>query len=335
MTKLPFQDGEQFIETFEKAVQERDVDFISGNLPKLRQLIEWHKDRTSELAQLESRAKRIVDHPEMSADGFSTRVDAVNETVVTGPFAMIDALGFSNALKTEALDVVSSKYRITLLHSCSVASSPVLQPELRFLSGSDTVFLYFLADNSSVEDRLKVLVEYIAVTLANAIWLQGLAYEKGAKGLSSFPLRGAITFGEYCVGDFQFSHSVGDSVNIPIVLGQPVVNAQAWEQEQKWFGASIHPESTVRIDSKCPGLLESLAEQGFLVKWDVPTEHGPIEAWAINFLFRREESDIAAFMNKTLLRNEQETTELRAKAKHLAARRFLEHITEHGIYNPT
>ena len=44
---------------------------------------------------------------------------------------------------------------------------------------------------------------------------------------------------------------------------------------------------------------------------------------------------VAALMNETLLNNEQNAKELPAKAKHLAARRFLEHVTEHGIYNPT
>jgi len=68
MTKLPFQDGERFIETCEKAVQEGNADFISQNLPMLRKLIGQYQDRAYELAQLQQRARVIVDQHEPSAE---------------------------------------------------------------------------------------------------------------------------------------------------------------------------------------------------------------------------------------------------------------------------
>ena len=68
MTKLPFQDGERFIETCEQAVQEGDAGFISKNLPKLQKLIGQYQDRAYELAQLQHRARVVVDQHEPSAE---------------------------------------------------------------------------------------------------------------------------------------------------------------------------------------------------------------------------------------------------------------------------
>ena len=296
-------------------------------------MIGLYQDRAHELAQLEGQAK-IVNQPNASADN-ENRFDIENPKKVTQPFAMIDALGFSNALKTEGLDAVGNKHKYMVINTEMVASLPNLPPTFRTLSASDTVFLYFRDDNSSAKGNLKALIEYVAVILANTFCFLSFRQEGDSTVPSTFPIRGAITFGEYAVGDYQFTFSNREPTNMPFAFGRPVVNAQEWERQQKWIGVSISPASTERIDSECPGLLTSLSKENFLVRWDVPTVHGPIEAWAVNPLYYREGKDIPSLMSSALLHAEEYATELSVKAKYLATRRFLEHVTEHGVYNPT
>ena len=68
MTKLPFQDGEPFIETCEKAVEAGDADFLEANMDRLEELIARFQDRVYELTKLQQRARDVRDRHEPSAE---------------------------------------------------------------------------------------------------------------------------------------------------------------------------------------------------------------------------------------------------------------------------
>ncbi len=67
MTKLPFQDGEPFIETCEKASEAGDADFIEANMDRLEDLIARFQDRVYQLTKLQQRAREVRDRHEPSA----------------------------------------------------------------------------------------------------------------------------------------------------------------------------------------------------------------------------------------------------------------------------
>ncbi len=66
--KLPFQDGESFIEKMEQAAQEGEADLIKENIPKLRQIVHLYQERALELAKLQLRARTILEKHEPPAD---------------------------------------------------------------------------------------------------------------------------------------------------------------------------------------------------------------------------------------------------------------------------
>jgi hypothetical protein len=66
--KLPFQDGEPFIETCEKAIEAGDADFIEANMDRLEDLISGFQDRIYQLTKLQQRAREVRDRHEPSAE---------------------------------------------------------------------------------------------------------------------------------------------------------------------------------------------------------------------------------------------------------------------------
>ncbi len=67
MAKLPFRDGEPFIETCEKAAEAGDADFIEMNMDRLEELIARFQDRVYQLTKLQQRAREVRDRHEPSA----------------------------------------------------------------------------------------------------------------------------------------------------------------------------------------------------------------------------------------------------------------------------
>ena len=65
--RLPYKDGEPFIEKLEEAVEAGDADFIEANMKRLEGLIAQYQDRIYELARLQQRAREIREQHEPPA----------------------------------------------------------------------------------------------------------------------------------------------------------------------------------------------------------------------------------------------------------------------------
>jgi predicted short-subunit dehydrogenase-like oxidoreductase (DUF2520 family) len=66
-TRLPINDGGEFIAGLEAALAKGDVDYIERHLPRLERLIAQYQIRIYELAQLQYRAMQIRERHEPAA----------------------------------------------------------------------------------------------------------------------------------------------------------------------------------------------------------------------------------------------------------------------------
>ena len=67
MGKPGYNDGKTFVERLERAQAEGDADAVSRNVDRLRQLIATLQDKSQELADLQYRARSILEQHEPSA----------------------------------------------------------------------------------------------------------------------------------------------------------------------------------------------------------------------------------------------------------------------------
>ena len=68
MMRLGYQNGEAFIRRLEHAQEDGNADAVSLNIERLRKLIADLQDRSQELAQLQYRARSILERHEPAAD---------------------------------------------------------------------------------------------------------------------------------------------------------------------------------------------------------------------------------------------------------------------------
>jgi hypothetical protein len=238
------------------------------------------------------------------------------------PFAIVDALGFSEALESSDLRVIYARY---VLHAAMAWTTICGRRccNLEIIAVSDMLLIF---PPSGVESGKALLgiVQYLCVLLSNAIMLPG----------GTFPLRAAVSYGPL-IAEAHHTMPVKSEPPMPafpLLIGRPVVEAHQWEQQQKWVGGSIAPESRQYIDNKHPGLLADLVNTGFLAEWDIPTEHGLIPALAVNYVCNPQRGQL---QKQQLALAEQEAKDNSVKAKYRAARLFVEGMLQRKCYNPT
>jgi hypothetical protein len=66
--ELPMDSGESHLSQLEQSVADGNADTVGANLPALRKLIGQYQDRIIELANLQYRARLILEQHEPSAD---------------------------------------------------------------------------------------------------------------------------------------------------------------------------------------------------------------------------------------------------------------------------
>ena len=137
--------------------------------------------------------------------------------MTTGYVALLDILGFSDALLNGASEAFLQDYQGVL--SDAVASS---------IGAEYVVF----SDSIILTQPGTGFADLLALSRASSL----LTFELIKRGI---PVRGAISFGEYVRSRMQ-------SANV-FVAGRPIVDAYRYEQAQKWIGVMLTP-TVVRKD---------------------------------------------------------------------------------------
>lgn len=149
-----------------------------------------------------------------------------------------------------------------------------------------------------------------------------------------FPVRGALAYGEFFAskdGEWARDSSFGlvqeKAKSFHVLLGKAVVDAYEWEKKQKWVGASFSPTSAETFAQCQPRLLHLLREKSVLVDYPVPTDDGPIQTLALNF--------VTTFNHESLHRQiealEKSANDPAVKAKYSASRAFVEFIMDRSL----
>jgi hypothetical protein len=130
------------------------------------------------------------------------------------------------------------------------AATELVQRRVRIFS--DSIFLFVEEEPLGTDPVLdpKVLPLFAAQS-SLLLWEHGL------------PHRGAIAYG-LCWLD----------ANSSIFVGEPIVRAHEWEQQQEWLGISVEPSSRERFDS--------MASWGSIVNANVPTKAGRMPARCVD-----------------------------------------------------
>lgn len=164
---------------------------------------------------------------------------------------LFDILGFTNLVLNNTLEWLVEHFNTIFVDAISEATQPtailngkehkiILSRHVRF---SDTILLY-------TDDDSKM-------SLVNIIECSNLfLYKSLVKG---FPLRGAITHGEFYIG------KDGDAESF---LGKPLVEAYLLEKKQVWSGAIVDPKITTNIEYE--DVTEKMKTWNRLINYEVP-----------------------------------------------------------------
>ncbi len=133
----------------------------------------------------------------------------------TGYFLGIDMLGFSNIVKNNDLSFLDKRINawVSLIERSAIKHS-IIDYQLI----SDTIFVKAGKEKSD----LKNLIQFARTLLEDGI-------------IDSFPIRGAITFGDFFWGS-------------PLVYGKAVIDAHNLEKQQNWLGIII--DNKISLDIK-------------------------------------------------------------------------------------
>lgn len=250
------------------------------------------------------------------------------------PLALIDVLGFRDLVSRQPLEAVVKQYLFTQVMRCA-RDWIVPESAPQSMVFSDTILL-FPGPGAEPALSLERMVIDLCVLISNCI--------VGSTHGMAFPIRAGVAVGEFvATQEFRFpvreSDGLGSEVlreiMFPMVAGKAVVDAYEWERKQKWVGASLSPSSVESLrkplDPAAAQVLDKLVARNDLIEWDVPTSHGLIKTFAVNFLDKRYGNSIIEILENTIAK----CADLSIKAKYLASARFARHVAEKGLYNST
>jgi hypothetical protein len=124
------------------------------------------------------------------------------------------------------------------------------------------------------------------------------------------------------------THAEQEKIEVSVVLGEPIVKASKWERNQKWVGASLVPGSLAGIPSEWRRALDNLQKANLLIEWNVPTSEGLVRTSAVNYVSGMSADILLKVLNESVER----AAHPRVAAKYLAAREFVSHIKDSGLY---
>lgn len=214
--------------------------------------------------------------------------------------AMLDVLGFKNALDSEPLDNLAARYR-----QFTIAVESLSKWEIRTVVFSDTVMVYSAPlEREVIEGQARSLAwrlnrntaeiasgEYErAVAVQGELFLNWVAEILRTALRLGLPLRGGIAFGDCVINRSRQTF-----------LGQAIVDAYLTESRQDWVGVALHdsmfdfvPRPVEESEVKQAVYVRQLDDERDrvehlhwwprLVRWPVPTKSGPSLEWTINWM---------------------------------------------------
>lgn len=213
--------------------------------------------------------------------------------------AMLDVLGFRNAIDSESLASLADRYR-----QFTIAVESLSKWEIRTVVFSDTVLVYSAPLERSVIERAASGLawrlghdgaqidprgyEYVVAVQGEKFlnWVARILRVALSLGL---PLRGGLSFGECVINRSRQTY-----------LGRAIVDAYLTESRQDWVGVALHesmfdfvPRPISEAAAEKALFYRVLSENGRaeqlhwwprLVRWPVPTTSGPPLSWTINWM---------------------------------------------------
>ncbi|MFW9890364.1 MAG: hypothetical protein ACFFER_19465 [Candidatus Thorarchaeota archaeon] len=205
--------------------------------------------------------------------------------------AFLDLLGVPDDAAEAGRDILNLQ---TLFLRC--LENLGMKDNVIFMGFSDSLFVGYEVGIYNLEDTFPTRGVDFLKTLCNlqkATWALKL------------PLRGGVSFGE-CYVLYQ--------PRLPIVAGRPMRDAYQHEQNQKWIGISIVPDTSVepRFRPIYDTTVQAAEDDNIIIQYDVPVSTGFENLWALNWLdedLEKLESDM-----------EQERVKMQAISESIASK---------------
>jgi len=188
----------------------------------------------------------------------------------------IDILGFKWLSRTcpEFAEKKAGKFREIVREQVDArfkslelkALGPGLEPVKPAFSGiSDSIFI-----------TLALRPEGVPLIPEVPLLVKGLSESLFACLKESIPLRGSLA-----VGPAISTSTPG--FDGPLLVGRPVTQAAVFENEQQWVGISMVPEATDEGDPITSSVIETLRNEGLLLRFGTPTESGIRDCWVVTW----------------------------------------------------
>ena len=218
-------------------------------------------------------------------------------------FTEFDILGFKDIVKNNEkrlnIQQIANSYHNYFINNV-IESNKNNNTDIKFQIFSDTVLLYLeygsWSKSSRVENYKKNIYNYfnlLSIIMCNSVLLlNSKVFPNVACNITgSFPIRGGIASGSI----------VAEAINsnYPILIGEPIIDAYEWEQQQNWLGISISPTSLDSIKSlMSPNYIyedlddfwSKLISDNLLIKYGVPVKVKKenrveyVETYVVNFV---------------------------------------------------
>jgi hypothetical protein len=185
-----------------------------------------------------------------------------------------DILGFGDLVKNKNIDSVTNLYRelietnISNLQDKEFKNEKLNLKTLHYFIISDSILIY--TDDDTYPSFRKLV--YISLQLFS------MALYKG------FPLRGVITRGEV---SFINARNNDRSVNVNVILGEPIVRAYRLEKEYEWAGCVIDPGCVEELDKFMDGSCPLLTGHA-VVHYMAPKKSGEVKSVPVLNWARKE-----------------------------------------------
>ena len=179
------------------------------------------------------------------------------------PLLYLDFLGFSEKIQSQSIEDSISYYK-QILGDFEIFSS-VTKYKVNFDVVSDSAFLWI--DGDDLYTSTKQLFQIASSISHNSLFKKR-------------PIRGAIIFDDFIIGDKKFEVH-GKEITTHLILGKAIISGYRWEQTQDWFGISINPLYIKVFEEKLPKLIEELVKDHFITYYDIPTKVGEIKSYAV------------------------------------------------------
>jgi hypothetical protein len=185
-----------------------------------------------------------------------------------GLIVVLDMLGFKEFIQTNTLENIISEYASII--TGAFLNSKVFKESFEFMICSDTIAIRLVHQNDDAFYTLMTALQSI---------LNRYFFELSSQDRNPFPIRGAISYGDYLwhKGVLQAQTILGRPIlaeNINIIVGKAIFDAQINKSNQELIGISIDIVTLNKITQLFPVAYERLIEEGILIPYEIPCKRG-------------------------------------------------------------